>query len=275
MQRRTFLQVSIAAPTARFALSAPQFDLAAFERPRVLKAAGGYLSEQPVTVTASSSARSAGGKHDFFSEGDYWWPDPKNPTGPYIQRDGESNPGNFVAHRQAMIRMSQIVPACAAAYKLTHDRKYADHAARHLRAWFVDEDTRMNPNLEFAQAIQGRFTGRGTGIIDTLHLVEPARAASQIDMAPEPLAAVKKWFADYIAWMTTSKNGMQERDATNNHGTCWVAQVAEFARFTGNAAMTAYCVDQLQDGPDAQTGRPGRKFSPGIAAHQTLWLFAV
>jgi hypothetical protein len=34
----------------------------------------------------------------------------------------------------------------------------------------------MNPHLRYAQAIQGRVTGRGVGIIDTLHLVEVARA---------------------------------------------------------------------------------------------------
>jgi len=246
MKRRTFLQMSLAGSAGRLGFSAPRFDLAELERPRVMKAADKYLAEQPVTVTAASSPRSAGGKHDFFSEGDYWWPDPKNPNGPYIQRDGESNPDNFVAHRQAMIRMSLIVPACAAAYKLTHSRKYADHAAKHLRAWFVDDATRMNPNLEFAQAIHGRFTGRGTGIIDTLHLVEPARAAAQIDMAADALAGVKRWFADYLDWMTTSKNGIQERDTKNNHATCWVAQVAAFARLTGNAKLTAYCEDRYK-----------------------------
>ena len=51
-------------------------------------------------MTAAHSPRSAGGLHDFFSEGDYWWPDPKNPDGPYIQRDGMTNPDNFVEHRQ-------------------------------------------------------------------------------------------------------------------------------------------------------------------------------
>jgi hypothetical protein len=246
MKRRTFLQMSLASPAVRLGFSAPQFDLTALERPRVMKAADKYLAEQPVTVTAASSPRSTGGKHDFFSEGDYWWPDPKNPNGPYVQRDGESNPDNFVEHRKAMIRMSLIVPACAAAYKLTHNRKYADHAAKHLRAWFVDDATRMNPNLEFAQAIHGRFTGRGTGIIDTLHLVEPVRAAAQIDMAPDALTGMKKWFADYVKWMTTSKNGMQERDTRNNHATCWVAQVAAFARFTGDAKLIAYCADRYK-----------------------------
>src|SRR6059058_1611325 len=171
MQRRTFLQGLTLLP-AGFASSAAGFDLAALERPRVLKAANGYLAEAPITITAAGSPRSAGGKHDFFSEGDYWWPDPQNPDGPYIQRDGMTNPDNFVEHRRAMVRLSLIVPVLAAAYKITKERKYADDAAKHLRAWFIDDGTRMNPNLQYAQAIKGRFTGRGTGIIDTLHFVE-------------------------------------------------------------------------------------------------------
>ncbi len=184
MQRRTFLASALALPALRGSRAAAKLDLAAIERPRVLKAANRYLTEAPVTVTASASPRSAGGRHDFFSEGDYWWPDPANPKAPYIQRDGMTNPDNFVEHRRAMIRLSLAVPALAAAYKITGERKYAEHAAAHLRAWFVDDATRMNPNLQYAQAIQGRFTGRGIGIIDTLHLVEVARAAWRLDLQP-------------------------------------------------------------------------------------------
>jgi hypothetical protein len=246
MQRREFLQAAIALAAAPDGRGAEGFDLALIERPRVLKGADRCLAEQPVTVTASISPRSAGGRHDFFSEGDYWWPDPQNPGGPYIQRDGMSNPDNFVEHRRAMIRLSLIVPALAAAYKLTRQRRYADHAARHLRAWFVDGETRMNPNLEYAQAIQGRFTGRGTGIIDTLHLVEVARAAGQLGLAPADLTGVKQWFASYLEWMTTHAYGIAERDARNNHGTCWVTQVAAFAQLTGNADLTAYCRNRFQ-----------------------------
>jgi Alginate lyase len=240
MLRRSFLKVAAALPAASL-LAAEQFDLAAIERPRVLKGAAKYLKEQPITVTAASSPRSAGGKHDYFSEGDYWWPDPKNPDGPYIQRDGMSNPDNFNDHRLALIRLSLIVPSLAAAYQLTHDRKYADHAARHLRAWFIDEATRMNANLQYAQAIHGRFTGRGTGIIDTLHLVEIARATPRLDLSAADLDGVKKWFAAYLEWITTHPYGITERDAKNNHGTCWVTQMAAFAQLTGNATLTDYC----------------------------------
>lgn len=243
MLRRNFL---LALAAARAARSAPAIDLISIERPRVLQAANRYLSEQPVTVTAASPTRSAGGKHDFFSEGDYWWPDPQNPDGPYIQRDGMTNPDNFVEHRRAMVRLSLIVPALAAAYKITKDRKYAAHAARHLRAWFVEEAARMNPNLLYAQAIKGRFTGRGTGIIDTLHLVEVARAAWQVDLAPADLNGVKQWFASYVEWMTTHPYGIAERDARNNHGTCWVTQVAAFCQLTGNAEITAYCRNRFK-----------------------------
>jgi hypothetical protein len=226
------------------------FNLAAFERARVLKAANQYLSEKPITITASSSPRSTGGLHDFFSEADYWWPDPKDPNRPYIQRDGMSNPDNFVAHRRALMRLSVQAPALVAAWKLTKDQSYARHAALHLRAWFIDERTRMNPNLQYAQAIHGRTTGRGTGIIDTIQLVEVVRAieilkdSSALSMAD--LGAITQWFKDYLTWMTTSKNGIEERDAKNNHGTCWVMQVAEFARLTGNQEFLSYCRDRFK-----------------------------
>jgi len=246
-----------------------KFDLAGIERARVLRSAGRYLREQPVTVTASSSPRSAGGRHDFFSEGDYWWPDPNKPGGPYMQRDGMSNPDNFVDHRRAMIRLSLTVPALAAAYRITGQRRYSDHAARHLRAWFIDDATRMNPNLEYAQAIQGRFTGRGTGIIDTLHLVEVARAASRVGLAAADVEGVKKWFAAYVEWMTTHPYGMAERDAVNNHGTCWVAQVAAFCELTGNAELTAYCRNRFetvlipnQEAPDGSFPQELRRTKP-------------
>jgi hypothetical protein len=266
MRRRTFLQALAAAPAA---FAAPGFDLAALERPRVLKAANRYLNDKPVTVTASGSPRSAGGKHDFFSEGDYWWPDPKAPEGPYIQRDGMTNPGNFVEHRRAMIRLSLIVPALAAAYKLTRNKKYAMHAASHLRAWFIDDATRMNPNLQYAQAIKGRFTGRGTGIIDTLHLVEVARAAGRLDLGAADLAGVKQWFSEYTKWLTTHPYGIAERDARNNHGTCWCTQVAAFAELTGDREQTEYCRTRLktvlipnQEAPDGSFPEELRRTKP-------------
>jgi hypothetical protein len=243
------------------------FKIREIERDRILKAANEFLNDQPITVTASQCPRSSGGLHDFYSEGDYWWPNPKDPDGPYIQKDGETNPENFVDHRHAMIRMSIEVGSLVSAYKLTSDKKYADAAIKHLKAWFIDDATRMNPNLQYAQAIKGISKGRGIGVIDTVHLIEVARAAQILEQAGvlsgADLAGVKKWFADYLEWMTTSKNGLEEMKAANNHGTCWVMQAAEFANFTGDQEKLAEFRKRFKEVLlPKQLARAGDTFNP-------------
>jgi len=156
-----------------------------------------------------------------------------------------TNPANFVDHRRAMVRLSIQVGTLTSAYVLTRDERYAAHAFAHLRAWFIHEATRMTPHLLYAQAIQGRATGRGVGIIDTIHLVEVARATSILATSRSAqateIAAVKRWFADYLTWLTTHQYGIDERDAKNNHATCWVMQVAAFAQLTGDTARLEEC----------------------------------
>lgn len=210
------------------------------DRKRILNAADQYVSLAPLTITAFPTTRSAGGVHDFYSQADYFWPNPKDPTGPYINRDGQSNPDNFDEHRKAMVALSIRMPSLTAAWMLTGDPRYGKQAAAHLRAWFVTPETRMNPNLQYAQAVQGVSTGRNYGIIDTLHLVEVARAASLL--APQILpardeASVKAWFASYLDWLCNSERGQQERDTKNNHAMCWALQAAEFAHLSNNNSV--------------------------------------
>jgi len=259
VSRRAFLQWSSAAALALPLAGAraeeewkhPYSEVERIERPWVLPAARAFLHEKPETITSAPAPRSAGGLHDYFSEGDYWWPNPKDPHGPYIRRDGESNPDNFVAHRDLLIRLSIRMPALTAAWLLTGKRAYADQAVAHLRAWFIDPATRMHPNLAYAQAIHGIDTGRSIGIIDTVHLVEVAQAAlvlergDGIDAASR--AGTRAWFQEYLTWLTTSDRGQQERDAKNNHGSCWLLQAAEFATYTGREDVRAECRERFRN----------------------------
>jgi hypothetical protein len=237
----------LAGPTA---YAAPPTDsvrqvVAVTLRRHVLKEAAWALRQAPLTVTASHSPRSAGGAHDFFSEGDYWWPDPAHLSGPYVQRDGLTNPDNFTAHREALIRFSRVVGALGSAYRLTGEARYARQARLHLRAWFLDSATYMRPALPFAQAIQGRFTGRGIGIIDTIQLLDVVQAVLAMqasgELPADDLAGIQRWFARYLTWLTTHPYGLAERAAPNNHGTCWTLQVAAFARLTQHEALLDSC----------------------------------
>ena len=240
-------QVAFAdAPQSTYAYSL----VARTDRARIITAATKYLELPPRTITSYPSPRSPGGLHDYFSQADYFWPDPQNPDGKYINRDGQSNPNNFNDHRKAMIALSVRIAALTAAWVLTGARRYGQLAGDHLRAWFINPDTRMNPNLEFSQGVHGVSTGRSYGIIDTLHLVEVARAASILDSDSAILTkteqqALKNWFRTYLHWMKTSEKGIAERDAANNHAVCWALQAAEFARLindreTREAVRTQY-----------------------------------
>jgi len=209
------------------------------------------LAEPPRTIAAIPARRSPAGRQDYYSEGDYWWPDPAKPGGPYIRRDGRSNPDKFDGHRDALIRFGRIVPMLAAAWELTGETRYAAAAIRHLRAWFVDPASAMNPNLQHAQAIIGVNAGRAIGVIDTLQIVEVARAASLFARRNAPGYAairtgVERWFARYLDWLTTSPFGAEERDEKNNHGTCWLLQAAAFAAVAGRNDVQDFARDRLK-----------------------------
>lgn len=212
--------------------------------------ADAMLKEKPVTVTSSSCKRSAGGTNDFYSEGDYWWPDPNHPNGPYIQKDGQTNPGNFVDHRLAMIRLSEITATLTSAWMLTGKQKYADQALKHLNTWFVNKSTRMNPTMLYAQAIWGRFTGRGIGLIDAYHLVEVAQSAKILinyhAIGEKDAAQIKAWFSSFLSWMTTHPYGIDEMNAKNNHGTCWAVTVSAMADLTGNEEVRRMCTERFK-----------------------------
>jgi hypothetical protein len=221
------------------------------EQQYIIETATAYLDSLPITVTHSICECSAGGPHDFYSEGDYWWPDPENPDGPYIQKDGQTNPENFVAHRLAMIRLSQIVAMQSSAYLLTGDKKFTEATQKHLEAWFVNPETRMNPSLLYVQAIKGKVTGRGIGIIDAIHLIEVARSVEILEkngvLPDETISKVKEWFSEFVTWLTTHPYGLDEMNAKNNHGTCWVMQLGMFARLVGNKQVLDLCRERFKN----------------------------
>ena len=216
----------------------------------ILAKANEDLKSKPITVTSYQSERSAGGAHDFFSEADYWWPDASNPTGPYVQKDGQTNPANFSEHRLAMIRFSQMVGNLTSAYLLTKDNKYALKAIQHCKAWFVDTTTKMNPSLLYAQAIKGKVTGRGVGIIDMIQMMEVAQSIMVLEkenaIKAEDFIEIKKWFQQYLQWVTTHPYGIDEREAKNNHGTCWTMQVAVFAKLVNDTSLLNYCDNRFK-----------------------------
>jgi hypothetical protein len=206
----------------------------------LLKDADAALTHRRYSVVDKTLAPASGDKHDFFSFGPYWWPDPAKKDGlPYIRKDGVHNPASSTDGTDStrMGKFSHDVTVLALAWYFTGEQKYATKAGELARAWFLTPETRMNPNLDYGQAIPGRVNGRGIGIIssrslidvmDSLALLQPTDALSDAENA-----GVRAWYRDYLNWLLSSRNGFEESNAHNNHGTFYSAQVVAYALYTG------------------------------------------
>jgi hypothetical protein len=209
------------------------------------------LAAGPWSVTSHRPKDVTAGPNDYYSEGPYWWPDPKNPGGPYIRKDGRRNPDRFTANRNDLGNMCEAVLALGMGGFLLDDKSCGEHAALVVSNWFLDPKTRMNPNLEYGQAVRGINTGRGTGIIDTVSLIHAAQgvallgAAGMLDSRISD--GMRQWFANYLKWMTTSKKGLDEKNSGNNHATWWTAQAASYATLTGDEAAKKMAWDHYRD----------------------------
>lgn len=216
-----------------------------------LKKAEEALTAPIPHITDAAARQSVGTIHDYYFNGDYWWPNPDTADGlPYIRRDGETNPGNFNDHRFLLRRMRTNTVYLTTAYQLTGKEDYAARAVQILKEFFLDEATMMNPHLAYAQAIPGICDGRGIGIIDTLHLadipfaIEALRSSDA--MTDDIYLGLKDWFARYLGWMLTDKNGIAEMTEKNNHSVCYFVQAAVFALFTDNARIADFCRDNYK-----------------------------
>ncbi len=197
------------------------------------------LDYAPVSVMDKERIPPSGDKHDYLSQGRYWWADPDAPDGvPYIRRDGEVNPeAATIPDHENLSTMSQHVETLALMYFFSGEERFARHAARLIRVWFLDSLTRMNPHLRFGQSVPGRSDDRGAGVLEGRRFPLIIDAATILrtsqSWTPEDHESLRAWFAEYLTWVTESKKGKAEARAANNHGTWYDQQVIPVAAFAG------------------------------------------
>lgn len=205
---------------------------------KLLERADEALNEGPFSVVSKTQTPPSGDKHDYITYGPYWWPDPEKPDGlPWIRRDGEINPltrkGNTDFETKA--NMFSNTTTLAWAYFFSDNQDYARKAIELIKVWFLNEATKINPNLNFAQGIPGKNTGRGIGIIEfagldnIINAIEVLELNNQLN--PEMSSGLRDWFSKYLNWLQTSENGVFERDTKNNHGTYYDIQVVSIQLF--------------------------------------------
>lgn len=196
------------------------------------------LKEGPFSVMEKTQTPPSGSKHDYISIGPYWWPDPTKPDGlPWIRRDGEINPLTREGSTDYEIKnkMFHNTNTLALAYFFSDNKEYATKAIELLKVWFLNKDTKMNPNLDFAQGIPGKNTGRGIGIIELAGISNIITSIEILElnniMDIKTSKKIRLWFSEYLNWLQTSENGVFEKNTKNNHATHYDTQIVSILLF--------------------------------------------
>jgi len=217
----------------------------------IVAAARGAIAHGTFSVLDKTGCAPSGDRQDYWHPAPYWWPNPDSPDGmPYIHREGERRPGTELYgpgseefDRSNLQRMTEGATVCALAWAATGERRYAEHGGALIRRWFIDPDSRMNPNMRFAQA-QSRAVDderNRFGIIELRELPVLLDAARLMEragcLAATDRAALREWLTAYRDWLFTSKQAVAECRRPNNHGTFFDLQMAAIAAYLGDASL--------------------------------------
>jgi len=220
------------------------------------------LDEKPFSIVDKDVLPQSGDKHDYLSLAPYAWPDPRKPNGlPYVMRDGKISPErDTIPDHRKLARICSLGEILGLAYFFSGDEKYAAHATALLRTFFIAAATRMNPNLNFAQGVRGKESGRAAGIVDAagiVHLVDGASFLVPSDSWTKADAgALHAWLAAYLTWLQKSDLGRKEGRANNNHGTWYDVQVVSLDLATGQTELATETLSF------ARKRRIGRQIEP-------------
>ena len=246
----------------------------------LIKDADKALNQGPFSVTEKKQLPPSGDKHDYMSLAPYHWPDPGKKDGlPYIRKDGQTNPEvKEYKDKEYLPIFSDLVYTLSLAYYFSGNEAYAQHASLLIKTWFLDTATRMNPNLNYAQAIKGEVEGRGAGIIDARHFMKVIESARLLNGSKkwktEDLKNLKTWFTQFLNWLQTSPNGIHELNAKNNHGTWYDAQRLAYALFIDSTNLAKKIVASAQERLDYQMDNEGKfpkEMERTIALHYTVF----
>jgi hypothetical protein len=201
------------------------------------------LKKEITAIIPKSNIAPSKDPHDYYSLSPYMWPDPNKPDGlPYIYKDGQFNPERSSYDQPKFVRFIRIVSVLTKAYEDSKDLKYAKRAIEWVETWMINENTKMNPHMNYAQTRPGIDKLSPSGIIearDLVTLIDSLRSLEETQaLSRSQIKSVKEWFGLFLKWLIESPQGIKERASKNNHGIWYDLTAATIAEFIGDNKVT-------------------------------------
>ena len=223
------------------------------------------IQQAPLSVTQKKISMS-GDKHNYESLGCYFWPDPDNPTGPYIAKDGLINPEYKEYDYPTLMEMhKRCINVAKAFYLMPNEMKYYEWFCRQIDAWFINEDTRMYPNFDYCQFCKNKNGNRGNacGLIDSRLLTDINESVRTVNgirpIGKARLKAYKKWMSDFGIWMTKSENGKMASTFTNNQGIVYDTTLSDIYILNGKMKKARKVLERCGARIEQQIDGEGRQ----------------
>lgn len=212
------------------------------------------LERSRFSVTDKKATGASGDRHDYLSLDSSWWPDSGKSDGlPYVRRIGAPNPAakeTEFSDAERLRHFADAMETLGLVWYYQREEIYATKGAEFLRAWFLDETTRMNPHLKYAQSVPGVHSGQEEGILEGRHFIRVMQAALWLITSEAwtdgDHAALQDWFRAYLNWLETSPQGRDERNANSNHGSWYDTQTAAVALFVGETERARDILNRLR-----------------------------
>jgi hypothetical protein len=193
--------------------------------------------ELPSITQNTSEIKKITGANNFTSFAPYYHSDPNSTTGfPYIRKDGIRNTlARETSDNAYLGKFYRIVIPCSLLYSLTKNEDYALKAISAIKTFFIDEETRMNPDLTYSGIVIGNSMNdlriRGA-IIDTnnlsilpdlIELLKPS-----VHWTTEIENSMILWFDSLSNWFKTSPRGVLQSGYSHNIKTSYVKQLCSY-----------------------------------------------
>jgi len=198
------------------------------------------LSKTTSPVTSKTLLPPSGDKHDYLSIAPYRWPNPETESGnPWIVKDGQINPmtrGDDTDYIR-LKAMFNALNKLSMAYYFSGDAKYADKAKAIVQIWFINDSTKVNPNIRYGQGIPGEVEGRRAGFIEWRSISTVVNTIQILSadnfFSADEMNVLNNWFVEYYQWIKTNPMGIENDEGLQNHSTCYDYQMVGIARYLG------------------------------------------